>query len=206
MSSTKFKVAPPPEQDDGSDSDDDLGVEVYELSANLDAEEPALPSFQRERCMPEPWMEYSAPKEREAFRARQRVAMGQASTVRPEREPPKGVNLARVFPNYGHAEKARAEYRAERESRGARSRAGGCSRSPKRKLIARRSKLRSDSDGTLILAKGAKGKEAVDALHEAGALAVEVAVDGEGNPNHQRDDGLLPKTWPRERGHTRATL
>ena len=113
---TKFKVAPPPEQDDGSDSDDDLGVEVYELSANLDAEEPALPSFQRERCMPEPWMEYSAPKEREAFRARQRVAMGQASTVRPEREPPKGVNLARVFPNYGHAETKRAEYRAERES------------------------------------------------------------------------------------------
>ena len=116
MSRTKFKVAPPPEQDDGSDSDDDLGVEVYELSANLDAEEPALPSFARERCMPEPWMEYSAPKEREAFRARQRVAMGQASTVRPEREPPKGDNLARVFPNYGHAETKRAEYRAERES------------------------------------------------------------------------------------------
>ena len=42
--------------------------------------------------------------------------MGQASTVRPEREPPKGVNLARVFPNYGHAETKRAEYRAERES------------------------------------------------------------------------------------------
>ena len=57
--STKFKVAPPPQQDD-SDSDD-LGVEVYELSANLDAEEPTLPSFARERCMPEPWSSMGAP-------------------------------------------------------------------------------------------------------------------------------------------------
>ena len=78
-SSSSSSSSPAPAADERS-----AGCEFYCLVADMlrtwrpSAEEPTLPSCARERCMPEPWMESSAPKEREAFRARELAAAAAA--------------------------------------------------------------------------------------------------------------------------------